>query len=407
VTIAPVDPQDLVLYGPDGQALTSNPPAGDWQPVRTTDNAVVWERPRQTATLERVIDNQVEQARAEAAAVLSDAQTEASQIVADAHAEADRIAAETGSLRARTLAAADHEAKTIRDTAAAEAEQKKERGKKVDVWMARAVIAGAVGLTATGEYSLARLAHFPKEVAWLLPFVIDIYVIQAFRRHRDILQAIGLTIAANVVYHLAAAGMFGVITDAKGEHRATWWLIAMVASIASVILWRMHVITAPSKPRRGSAAVTAEAAPTAKSVTADAATSAPAPVAAEAPVGDSPEAPLPDSPVLPSPPLSAATEEPAGGSLVAAENSTAKPRVSRRELRGSRRVSAPRDSVPARSVGSDSDLQVAALVTLMRRRGRAEAVTLPDAKKACPGVSERTAARRLEAARIQYAKAAK
>lgn len=246
VTTAPARP---TLLGPNGQALESAAlkPAGDWQPVRTADNATVWERPR-IASVPDV--DPLDEARAAAAATLAAAETEADRLLDAARTEAQWVTAEAGSLRARTLASADHDARTIRETAAADTARKDERGMKLDVWMARGVIAGAVGLTATGEYSLARLAHFPAEVAWLLPFVIDVYVIQAFRRHRDILQAIGLTIAANVVYHLAAAGMFGVTTDSRGEHHATWWLIAMVASIASVILWRMHVITAPAPARR-------------------------------------------------------------------------------------------------------------------------------------------------------------
>jgi hypothetical protein len=239
VTTAPT------LLGPDGQALTPSTaaqPAGDWKPVRAADNAVVWERPRPAAVPVPDVDP-LEETRAEAA-----------QLLADARAEAEHITSEARSLRTRTLAAATSEASAIRDRAAAEVARKEEKGRKLDTLAGRAVIAGAVGLTAFGEYSLARLAHFPKEVAWLLPFVIDVYVIQAFRRHRDIAQAIALTIAANVIYHLAAAGMFGVTTDADGKRHATWWLIAMVSSIASVILWRMHVMTAPpreKKRRRG------------------------------------------------------------------------------------------------------------------------------------------------------------
>jgi hypothetical protein len=83
-------------------------------------------------------------------------------------------------------------------------------------------------------------------VAWLLPVVVDVYVIQAFRRHRDIAPAIGLTIATNVIYHLADAGLFGV----KPTGHPEWWLIAIVASIASLILWRMHRMLAPAKPRQ-------------------------------------------------------------------------------------------------------------------------------------------------------------
>lgn len=227
VTIAPADPTTPVLYGPDGQALTAPaPPATDWQPVRSTGNAVVWERPRETVTLERI---PAEPDTHDAAAAIIDA----------AQARADEL-----------LLNAQNDATKLRDRAAAETAKKTDRAGKLDMWMARAAIAAAVGLTASGEYSLARLAHFPKEVAWLLPFVIDIYVIQAFRRHRDIPQAIGLTIAANVVYHLAAAGLFGVTTDTHGSLHAEWWLIALVASIASVILWRMHVITVPPKPKK-------------------------------------------------------------------------------------------------------------------------------------------------------------
>ena len=141
MTTAQAGPQDLVLYGPDGQALTATAaPAEDWKPVRTSGNAVVWERPRQTATLERV-DEESELAREEAAATLADAQLQADRIVAAAQVDADRVAAEANSLRARTLASADHEARTIREAAAADHDRAEETGKRLDVWMARAVIA--------------------------------------------------------------------------------------------------------------------------------------------------------------------------------------------------------------------------------------------------------------------------
>lgn len=270
VTTAPT------LLGPDGQALTrpaAPEPAGDWQPVRASDNAVVWERPRPVAVPEAAFDP------------LEETRAQAQQLLADAHTEAAQITAEARSLRTRTLAAATSDASDIREQAAAEVARKEEKGRKLDTAAGRAVITGAVGLTAFGEYSLARLAHFPAEVAWLLPFVIDVYVIQAFRRHRDIAPAIALTIAANVIYHLAAAGMFGVTTDADGDRHATWWLIAMVSSIASVILWRMHVMTAPpreKKKRRSTGSdASAEAVPS----------SAPEPVPASvsAPVLDAPQ----------------------------------------------------------------------------------------------------------------------
>jgi hypothetical protein len=191
-------------------------------------------------------DERAEAVRAEAETMLA----QANKMHEQAQAEAEQIRDEARSLRTRTLAEATHEANSIREAARAETEQRKKRDDGFDTWSARLVIAGAVGLTASGEYELAKMAGFEPVVAWLLPFVIDVYVIQAFRRHRDIIQAIALTIGANVIYHLADEGLFGVNTSSRGEHEPTWWLIALVASVASLILWRMHLITAPPKPPR-------------------------------------------------------------------------------------------------------------------------------------------------------------
>lgn len=165
-------------------------------------------------------------------------------------AQANKMHAESGVKAERIVADARSEADRIRTAARAEAEVRQQRDDNLDTWAARAIIAGTVGLTASGEYALARMVGFDATVAWLLPFVIDVYVIQAFRRHRDIVQAITLTITANVAYHLADARLFGLTPTAK----PTWWLIAMVASVASLILWRVHLMTAPpkaAKERRG------------------------------------------------------------------------------------------------------------------------------------------------------------
>jgi hypothetical protein len=332
---------------------------------------------------------------------LEDTRAEAEQLLEDARAEADTIAAEARGHAARTVAAANAEASRIRETARAEADRKEERSKNLDVWMGRAVIAGAVGLTASGEYSLARLAHFPASVAWLLPFVIDIYVIQAFRRHRDIVQAIFLTIAANVVYHLAAAGMFGVTTDARGEHHATWWLIALVASIASIILWRMHVITAPPKPRRGvrESTRTDDRGPSHVS----------APVSGDSAGGSADESSRERADERARERTGetshGGTGERAYGAPRESAESPAKPShpaPRERARSGShRRTQKRRESAPATRT---PESEVDALVALMRKRGNADAVTLTDAKKAAAGRSEATAARRLAAARTEYAK---
>lgn len=97
----------------------------------------------------------------------------------------------------------------------------------------------AVGLTASGEFQLAALAGFPGWIAWALPTAIDVYVIQAMRRHRDVAAALVLMVGTNALYHLAAARLFGVTPDGV----ATWWLIVAVSAIAPLIVWRVHRIT--------------------------------------------------------------------------------------------------------------------------------------------------------------------
>ena len=187
-------------------------------------------------------DERADAARAEAEALLA----QANKMHSEAESEAQRTVEKAVDARNRMLSDAHADAERIRTTAKAEVEQRRTRDDNLDTWAARGVIAGAVGLTASGEYSLARMAGFDASVAWLLPFVIDVYVIQAFRRHRDIVQAIALTIAANVTYHLAEAGLFGVTPSRDPK----WWLIALVASVASLILWRMHLMVRPPKDAR-------------------------------------------------------------------------------------------------------------------------------------------------------------
>jgi hypothetical protein len=97
----------------------------------------------------------------------------------------------------------------------------------------------AIGLTASGEFQLAALADFPGWIAWALPTAIDVYVVQAMRRHRDVLAALLLMIGTNACYHLAAARLFGVTKTGA----PAWWLIVAISAIAPVIVWRVHRIT--------------------------------------------------------------------------------------------------------------------------------------------------------------------
>ncbi|WP_406730913.1 hypothetical protein [Streptomyces sp. NBC_01794] len=308
-------------------------------------------------------DDQAQAARAEAEALLA----QANRMHRQAKEEADR-----------TVTAARTEAQRLRDEARAETERRAKRDDSFDTWAARAVIAGAVGLTASGEYSLARMVGFDGAVAWLLPFVIDVYVIQAFRRHRDIVPAIGLTITANVIYHLADAGLFGL----SPAGRPAWWLIALVASVASLILWRMHQMVTPPKASR-------ESRKRRRSESQQAPVESPR-ESESVPVSLSP-------PPAPQPSRESAPEP----SRESARESESTPAPKPRESKPRHRKTAKRESARKVAPIGDIDRETDALIALMRERGDAEKVGLGDAKR-ITGKADATAARRLSAARSQY-----
>lgn len=319
-------------------------------------------------------DEQAQAARAEAATVLAEANR--------MHRQAEQGAERITTAARREVEQARGEAQRIRDEALAETVRRKKRDDNLDTWAARAVIAGAVGLTASGEYSLALMVGFDGPVAWLLPFVIDIYVIQAFRRHRDIVPAIGLTIAANVIYHLADAGLFGLSSGGKPQ----WWLIALVASVASLILWRMHLMVVPPKARRES--------PKRRR------SESQQPPAA-APRETSPESESAPAPLSPPPAAETPRESAAGHSRESAGESESTPAPAPRESRPRHRKTPKRESRGKVAPIGDIDRETEQLVALMRERGDAEAVSLKDAKR-ITGKADATAARRLSTARAQY-----
>ncbi|MFD0394344.1 hypothetical protein ACFQ3Z_26555 [Streptomyces nogalater] len=148
------------------------------------------------------------------------------------------------------------EADELLEQAHIEAETRQERSEKLTKKLPTFALFAAIGLTASGEWSLAVLVGFPLLVAPLLPIAIDVYVIAAFRRHRDTFTAISLMVIANVLVHLAEAGLFGV-TGTGDNVRPTWWLVALVVSIGPFVLWRVHALrdhpataAAPAAPRR-------------------------------------------------------------------------------------------------------------------------------------------------------------
>lgn len=237
MTTAPAASQEIVLYGPDGQALTSSTPtraalessaalAGDWQPVITSGDATVWEK-----------------------TPVAPAEEPASCDPTVGQAHYDRRIAE---LEAQ-IAVLNKPA-----PAPCQVETATTKKKGFNHWGPWIALWAAVGLTASGEFALAKFVGFHPLVSALLPIGIDIYVIQAFRRHRDVAAALILMVLTNALVHLAEAGLFGVETVITDEgataFEPTWWLIVLVSAIAPFIVWRVHRIT-EAAPETGAATV--------------------------------------------------------------------------------------------------------------------------------------------------------
>lgn len=327
---------------------------------------------------EPAVDEHAAAVRAEAEAVLD----QANRMHREAEQNADRIlrTSKTEADRARA------EAQRVLDQAQAAADTKAKRAARVDEWGPRVALAATIALTASGEFALAQLAGWTAWIAWALPTAIDVYVVQAFRRHRDVPGAIILMIAANALYHLAERGLFGVATahgeivrNAHGEPRPEWWLIVGVAAIAPWVMWRIHRITAPPKERQKPVRETA--------------VETPAPVTVE-------------RVETPAETRSQATARPAlEAGETGRETSPKPPETKPRETKPKprpRRETKPRETRrPQVSPIGDIDKEIDELVGLMHSRGDAKKVTLDDAIETT-GRSKATAARRLETARQRY-----
>ncbi|MFD6479331.1 hypothetical protein ACFWEH_38130 [Streptomyces anulatus] len=215
----------------------------------------------------------------EASSTLAQARTEADRLRVEAASEADRLRsdAQRAAVAARTkgeqaaaqaVTAARQEATVIKrdaallrglaereleaaeaESASSEAEAPARVRQSPVMWLwgkaPWAALVAAIGLTASGEYELARLAGFGM-VSWLLPVCIDIWAATAFHRKKDVKAALAMMIGTNVLFHMAERGIVGIRTvDGRplivdGHPAAEWWLIGLVACIAPVVLWRVH-----------------------------------------------------------------------------------------------------------------------------------------------------------------------
>lgn len=93
-------------------------------------------------------------------------------------------------------------------------------------------LAFALVATAHAEYTLATATHVHPWVAVAVPGALDLYVIRALARGRDVFLAVLLMIAANVTSHLIAAGVLAV----------DWRVISAVGALAPLLLWRIYAL---------------------------------------------------------------------------------------------------------------------------------------------------------------------
>lgn len=98
------------------------------------------------------------------------------------------------------------------------------------------VLAGALAFalvaTAHAEYTLATATHVHPWVAIAVPGALDLYVVRALAKGRDVFVAVALMVAANVTSHLIAADVLVV----------GWEVISAVGALAPLLLWRVHAL---------------------------------------------------------------------------------------------------------------------------------------------------------------------
>lgn len=98
------------------------------------------------------------------------------------------------------------------------------------------VLAGALAFalvaTAHAEYTLATATHVHPWVAVAVPGALDLYVVRALAKGRDVFVAVALMVAANVTSHLIAANVLVV----------GWEVISAVGALAPLLLWRVHAL---------------------------------------------------------------------------------------------------------------------------------------------------------------------
>ncbi|MFE3603885.1 hypothetical protein ACFXPK_31555, partial [Streptomyces sp. NPDC059142] len=171
----------------------------------------------------------------------AEARKEARAIVAGAERERADLVAETSDALARARQREDEAEQRIAAARAAGRRTARWANFSGRLWRGApwVALAAGVGLAASGEYELARLAGFHELVAPLFPLSVDIYAVVAFKKKSDVRPALSIMAASNLAYHLAERGGVHDEGNPHGE-LIVLGLTALVVLTFVAIIWRVH-----------------------------------------------------------------------------------------------------------------------------------------------------------------------
>ena len=99
-------------------------------------------------------------------------------------------------------------------------------------WILWAQLGCALVATAHAEYTLVTALDQHLVVAGAFTGALDLYVVRALQKRKDVLPAVLVMVAANVVSILVGAGVVPV----------HWAVLAAVGALAPLLVWRGHVL---------------------------------------------------------------------------------------------------------------------------------------------------------------------
>lgn len=112
-------------------------------------------------------------------------------------------------------------------------------------WLLWAQLGCALVATAHAEYTLVTALGQHMVVAGAVTGALDLYVVRALQKHKDVLPAVLVMVAANVVSVLIGA-------DVVPVH---WAVFAAVGALAPALVWRGHVLRVHEVQEAGAAKV--------------------------------------------------------------------------------------------------------------------------------------------------------